>query len=300
MAIRSSLLFQSPLATVQDVRCRPSLLACSAEEYASSHQVVFVRSGLFVKHSGRHQVLAEPVQALFFNRAEAFRVSHPVGVGDDCTVLSFCSDVLSDAIALHDPEVRDRPETPFTHRVGSASPKTLLAYQVLRRCVREGSECLAIEEAALTILAAVLRQAYVPAGAAERSRGMQARASQQALVEAVRLLLASNPGAGTSLKTLSSAVSCSPYHLARAFRHEVGLSIHQYQIRLRLALALELLSNGVRNISRLALELGFASHSHFTTTFHKVFKLPPSAFRGCCSARALREFGALVAPPPMR
>jgi AraC family transcriptional regulator len=300
MGIHSSIRFESPVATIRDVRCRPPLSTCSAEEYASSHQVVLVRSGVFVKHSGPDQILAEPVHALFFNQAEGFWVSHPAGEGDDCTVLSFCTDVLCDAVAVYDPGVRDRPETPFTHRMALASPQTLLAYQLLRRSMHKGTECLVAEEAAVTILAAVLRQAYAPTGGGRRPRGTRAAASQHTLVEAVRLLLASDPGAGTSLATLSSAVSCSPYHLARAFAHEIGLSLHQYRLRLRLALALEQLSNGVRNLSRLALELGFASHSHFTTTFQKVFNLPPSAFRDHCPAHARRELRALVALPPMR
>src|SRR5437773_6803430 len=115
-----------------------------------------------------------------------------------------------------------------------ASPQTLLAYQLLRRSMYKRTECLAAEEAALTILAAVLRQAYAQTGGGQCPRGTRAAASQHTMVEAVRLLLASDPGAGTSLATLSSAVSCSPYHLARAFAHEIGLSLHQYRLRLRL------------------------------------------------------------------
>src|SRR5207237_7834628 len=112
---------------IRDFRCRRPISTRGAEEYASSHHVVLVRSGVFVKHGVSGEVLAEPLHALFFNRAEAFQVSHPVADGDDCTVLSFPSDVLCEAIAVHDPAARDRPEAPFAHGMTLAGPRTLLA-----------------------------------------------------------------------------------------------------------------------------------------------------------------------------
>lgn len=287
-ALCATALFQSPLVTIQDVRCRPLLGSCGAEERASSHQVVLVRSGTFVMHAGRQQVLAEPLHALFFNRSEPFQVSHPLPGGDDCTVLAFSSPVLADALGAHDAGMRDRPDSPFVHRTVLADPPTLLACQTLRGRVRQGSGTLAVEESALAILAALLRRAY-RSGAPEHAPHARVSAELRTRIEAARLLIAADPGAGPDLATLARAVSCSPYHLARGFAQVVGLSIHQYRVRLRLTLALERLSEGVRNLSRVALDLGFSSHGHFSTTFQRVFQLPPSAFRRGVSTRSLRS-----------
>jgi AraC-like DNA-binding protein len=98
-------------------------------------------------------------------------------------------------------------------------------------------------------------------------------------VEAVKLLLAERPGANLSLVEIARAVHCSPFHLARLFRAAVGSTIHQYQLRLRLALALERLSDHPASLTHLALDLGFSSHSHFTTAFQRLFGTSPSKFR---------------------
>ena len=57
----------------------------------------------------------------------------------------------------------------------------------------------------------------------------------------------------------------------------VGAPVHQYLLRLRLAVALDRLDGGERNLSALALDLGFSSHSHFTTAFRRHYGLVPSA-----------------------
>jgi AraC-like DNA-binding protein len=84
-------------------------------------------------------------------------------------------------------------------------------------------------------------------------------------------------------------VHYSPYHLARLFRREVGVPIHQYVNRLRLAAALERLADGVADPTELALDLGYSSHSHFSDYFRRAFGTSPSAFRRLGTASRLRE-----------
>jgi AraC-like DNA-binding protein len=71
-------------------------------------------------------------------------------------------------------------------------------------------------------------------------------------------------------------VGASPFHLSRIFTAEVGVPIHRYLVRLRLRLALELMSQRPRDLSWVALEAGFASHSHFTAAFRAEYGVPPS------------------------
>ena len=96
-------------------------------------------------------------------------------------------------------------------------------------------------------------------------------------VRAVKELLASSPRP-LSLGVIASAVGMSPAYLTVLFRRSEGMPIARYQQRLRLARALVLLADA-DDITRLALDLGFASHSHFTTAFRAVYGLPPSAHR---------------------
>ena len=68
------------------------------------------------------------------------------------------------------------------------------------------------------------------------------------------------------------------------------MPIHRYLVQLRLARALVELPH-TNDLTMLALDLGFSSHSHFTAAFRRAFGSPPSVFREStrkadCSARA--------------
>ena len=57
------------------------------------------------------------------------------------------------------------------------------------------------------------------------------------------------------------------------------MSLHGFRNQLRMTLALDRLREGERSISALALELGFASHAHFTVAFRRAFGMAPSQMR---------------------
>ena len=77
---------------------------------------------------------------------------------------------------------------------------------------------------------------------------------------------------------VAQAVNASPTYLTDTFRRVEGTSLHRYLTRLRLARALDELPQAA-DLTRLALELGFSSHSHFTAQFRHAFGRTPSEFR---------------------
>ncbi len=77
-----------------------------------------------------------------------------------------------------------------------------------------------------------------------------------------------------TLEELGKEVGCSPFYLSRTFSGEVGQTIPQYLRRLRLERAAELLRSGRFNVTEAAMEVGYASLSHFSQAFHEQF--------GCC------------------
>ena len=68
------------------------------------------------------------------------------------------------------------------------------------------------------------------------------------------------------------------------------MPLHRYLTRLRLRAALERLAGGANDLTALALDLGFSSHSHFADAFRREFGRTPSAVRGD-GRRTLREMG---------
>ena len=97
--------------------------------------------------------------------------------------------------------------------------------------------------------------------------------------EGVKNYLASRISERITLDEVARAVHASPYHLARVFQRETGVPIHRYLTQLRLRASLERLTQGVPDLTELALELGFSSHSHFTDAFRKEFGRSPSDYR---------------------
>jgi AraC family transcriptional regulator len=121
--------------------------------------------------------------------------------------------------------------------------------------------------------------------------------AQRLRVEQTRALLASAPARRWDLYTIGRRVRCSPYHLARQFRALTGESISRYLLRLRLALAVDRLAQGEADIGRLAVDSGFAHHSHFTARFRGAFGMTPARARTMLTRPGLDELRLLVAGP---
>lgn len=82
-----------------------------------------------------------------------------------------------------------------------------------------------------------------------------------------------------SLAELARKLGVSASYLARAYRAVTGSTLHARVTRLRLSHALARLADGAKDLTALALELGYASHSHFGAEFKRHVGRPPSAFR---------------------
>lgn len=275
-------LFESPLASMADVSCGQPASPCGAEEEARAHQIVFVRRGVWTKHSGagaRRTLVAEPVHALFLNRGEPYRVSHPIAGGDECTVLDFPAATAWAAACAVDPLSADRTDGPFSITHAPLSPRAAVGLRALRRRARaHHPDTLALEEESLAFLHAALRDGYAAFGRDISTRRAETQRHRHELVENVKLVLSSAPGSAHSLTRLAREVHSSPFHLTRVFRECTGLPVHQYLLRLRLTLALERIEQGDQHLSTLALDLGFASHSHLSSAFRRTFGMTPTAF----------------------
>lgn len=96
----------------------------------------------------------------------------------------------------------------------------------------------------------------------------------QERVEQVIFLLKQKLAEPFSLEELGRKIGCSPFYLSRTFSSQTGQTISQHLRRLRMEKAAELLRQGELNVTEVALEVGYASPSHFSHTFHEAF--------GCC------------------
>ena len=291
--LRSDVRYQGPLVSITDVSCRPSSCRLGGEEQVENPEIVFPRAGVFVRHIGFEEIVADANQVLFFNGHEIYRVSHPILAGDDCTSFVFLTDVLAEALDLYHRVIRADPQCPYRLSHGLLRLQTIARLQRLRqRLSGPSASVLEIEERALELLNHVLADIGQPTRH-HRQRTDTVRMYRR-WSERVQLLLAKQPEAKLSLAEIASKVYCSPFHLSRIFHATIGSSIHQYQLRLRLALALDRLADGSENLTELGLALGFSSHSHFTAAFQKAFGLSPSSFRRATTPRGIRKLSKIL------
>lgn len=80
-------------------------------------------------------------------------------------------------------------------------------------------------------------------------------------------------------RQLAAMVGISHSQFDRRFRRLFGAAPRQYLLRVRVHAACRLLAQTDRNITEIALEVGFYDHSHFTRTFSRLMGLAPRAYR---------------------
>jgi AraC family transcriptional regulator len=262
-------LLKTPIVTIRDVFCQGSCRRQSTEECATLTELVFPYRGVYVRHLGDDQAVAEANQVLFFNAAEGYRVSHPVPGGD-----------ASLSLAISEPQLRELAPRTFLRDSATlafrrqrlridARAQALVA--LLRHSLRQKiAESLEAESLALTLVQRALGLRTTHAAGASVGR--------QLLVDRAKLVLTSDLARRWTLAEIAAEVRCSPVYLTQVFRRVEGLPLYRYQLRLRLARALDLLAQ-YGDLTTLALDLGFSSHSHFSAAFRQAYGRSPSEFR---------------------
>lgn len=262
-------LLKTPTVVVRDVYCAGACVRPSGEEYARATEIVFPYRGVYVRHLGQDQAVAEANQALFFNACEEYRVSHPVPGGDASLSLAICESLLRElapnAFLRAGPKLAFRPQR---LRI-DARAQALVA--LLRHSLRRNiAEPLEAESLALTLIQRALGPRTTHAAGASFGR--------QRLVDRVKLVLAGDLGRRWTLAEIAAEVRGSPVYLTQVFQQVEGLPLYRYHLRLRLARALDLLGQ-YDDLTALSLDLGFSSHSHFSAAFREAYGRSPSEFR---------------------
>ncbi len=85
------------------------------------------------------------------------------------------------------------------------------------------------------------------------------------------------------LERLAAAAAVSPFHFHRQFKRSMGMTPHQYIVRMRTERAKALLSGSDLPLAEVAAQAGFADQSHFTSTFRRTTSMTPRGYRNATS-----------------
>ena len=81
-----------------------------------------------------------------------------------------------------------------------------------------------------------------------------------------------------TLTKLAAQAGVHPAHLARSFSAQYGLSVGDYQRRLRLATAAQRIASGDGSLTRAAHACGFSDQAHLTRWFVRVLGVTPGTY----------------------
>lgn len=267
--VTSTTLLDSPTLSVRDIRCDGACRHRSPTECATSTAIVFPYRGVFARHLGRDDAIAEANQALFFNAGEEYSISHPVDGGDACLSLALDDELMREIVPA--PRIAQGPGIAFRQQRVRVAPSVQTIAALLRHGLRSGAmEPLQGETLSLSLI----RSAVVDGRLPNRSSSI----GKHKLVERTKLALMAEPCHRWTLSAIGKEVGCSPVYLTQLFQQVEGMPLYRYQLRLRLAKAMQDLEE-YDDLTALALDLGFSSHSHLTTMFRATYGDSPSAFR---------------------
>ena len=265
----TQLLLNTETVQIRDVVCHGECRHRSAEECASATHLVFPYRGVYVRHLGRNDAVAEANQVVFFNQAEDYSISHPVEGGDASLSMTLAEPLLSE-LAPTD-QVRDGGVLAFRRHRLRVDPRAQVLVALLRHSLRRGAaETLEAETLALTLVRRALGERTSHAAGASRGR--------QKLVDRAKLILSSDLTRRWTLAEIAHEVGVSPVYLTQVFQQVEAVPLYRYQLRLRLARALDLLGQ-YDDLTTLGLDLGFSSHSHFSASFRQAYGRTPAEFQ---------------------
>jgi AraC-like DNA-binding protein len=275
------IVYSTPRVTVGQWRC-----ACTHPRFTDSgpierHLVAFPRTSAVIRHEGRAPFVADAGLATVYNRGQRYtrEAIHPDG--DHCDWWAADAATAAEIAASVDRRVGADDEHPlrFAHAPVDAALYLKQRALILRLCAGVVDE-LAAEEAVLSLLHETLA-----AGAhAQGAVAPRTSVSSRDLAQAAARELAACWHSRITLDALSERLGASPFHLCRSFRAATGRTLHRHLTTLRLRASLEAVSERRQDLTQVALEHGFSSHSHFTAAFRREYGVAPAQWRAAARA----------------
>jgi AraC family transcriptional regulator len=270
--------FDSGLVRVGAFRCHPDDPSFHDSGPARNCCFVFPRTAVEIQHEHERAFVANPNVVTFYNQGQAYLRNAVSLDGDRCDWFGIEIDVVQDVVRTFDPALDAHPDRPFNFTRGWADASTYLSQRRLFERIAAGvvKEPLMVEESVVSLLDLVVRSAYKTTA---HTRPSVVGPKQRDIVHHTEFVLSRQWGESLSLRDLANEVGISVYHLCRMFRRATGSTLHQYRQKLRVRWSLESVMESSRSLVDIALDAGFSSHSHYTSSFRQEFAQTPSSVR---------------------
>lgn len=269
-----TLLFQSELVKIGAFECPLDSPCFSTTDSLDNDVFVLPQNPLWIRRNAGDYRFAEPGAILMHRAGSMLERRCMDGHGDRTYWFGVHPEVFVDGLQRH--------ELSTQQMGGALITDPQFRYRLalfLKRLECQPLDRLAIEEEVLTLFFEICERR---AEQQKKSPTTTSRTGvrQQQLVDKTRAYLDAHLSEAIGLETVAANVGASLYHLCRMFREQTGLTMHAYRTRQRLGLVIDRLIRGKSDsLTGIALDFGFASHSHLSRVFQKQLGVPPSALR---------------------
>jgi AraC family transcriptional regulator len=250
--MRATTLYAGESLSVYHYRCTAGPQHKPFVEVHARHSISYVRTGSFgcVTLGTEHALVAGAV--LIGRPGQEYMATHEHhGCGDECVSVKL-SPGLADELRLGSGGLAALPPLPdvmlLGEQVRAPDAALLFAQNVAALASGKSNDC-------------------VTPSAMERRRAVEAA-----------MWLEQNLAEPVGLEDAARQAGLSPFHFLRVFRKAIGVTPHQYLLRLRLRQAARLLAGGAMTVTEVALEVGFQDLSNFVRTFKRAAGVAPARF----------------------
>ena len=238
------------------------------DEQHGAFVLSYVETGVFSYRTSGGKAVLGAGWVMLGNEGEPFLCSHEHndGQGDSCIALSLSGAALD--------SVRSTLARPTGGALRFARPALPPAARVSVRFAElaaAGNDGFARDEACLVALATVLSET-------ERIGGTSPAADDERAHAAARFL-EHHAASPLSLDAVAATVGLSAFHFLRVFRSAIGVTPHQYLMRIRLLRAVALLRDTALSVTDVAYEVGWGDLSTFNRTFRREIGCTPRELR---------------------
>ena len=269
-----TIVFETPLVRAAQFRCAATDPRFRDSGPAENCAVVFPRTAVWIRYSGSDAFVADPSLATIYNPGQEYTRNVISRDGDRCEWFGVSNEIAVEIASACDPRTADHHERPFRPTSAPVDRSLYLAQRAFfTRLESRSVGTMEAEETIIGLVSAVIGRGY------QRRSHCRGDESRRDLAERAKASLSRNVTEQHRLADLASELGVSPFHLCRVFREQTHTTLHEFKTDLRLRRALEFLAGESIELSRIALECGFSSHSHFTAAMRSKFGQTPSALR---------------------
>jgi AraC-like DNA-binding protein len=250
--------------SVVDVRCEWHAGGQMRETF-QTFGLCLVRRGTFIRQRGQDELIADSTNAYFEQPGIEQLIRHPHAGGGRTTVI-----VLS-----HEAMTRYAGDVVVPDRLIPVGPELQLRHARLLAEVRAG-----LDEPELHARLAWLIGRLVETASPGRltARRLATTRSHRRIVERAREAIAADPSS-LDLAGIAAELGHTPYHVSRVFHRATGTTLTAYRNAVRVAVAIDRISQGDEKLAELAADLGFVDQSHLARTLRRAAGMSPSRLR---------------------